>query len=123
MWWLMALALAAPAPGPAWAQRPFCGYGEGVAGLRQAQEALSRPVEGLLAGREAGLAIAGVLDGAHAAFARCGCPRLAETLAEPARMAESAASQASVSAVAETFRQTGLRIRLARQQLERDGCR
>lgn len=119
MWWLMALALA----GPAVAQRPFCDYGQGVNGLRWAQQALAAPVTGLVAGREAAREIAGALDTARAAFARCGCPRLAGMLEEPARMAEGAASHNAASAIAASFERIAVYAGLARQALERDGCR
>ncbi len=119
MWWLIALVLATPAA----AQRPFCDYGEGVNALRAAQQALAAPVTGLVAGREAALAIAAGLETARAAFARCGCPRLAGMLPEPVRMAEGAASHNAASAIRASFDQTAVHAGLAREALERDGCR
>ena len=119
MWWVIALALSAPAQ----AQRPFCDFGQGVAALRQAQHSLAAPIPGLVAGREAAQAIADSLDTAHTAFTRCGCWHLAEMLPEPARMAESATSHSAVSQIRATLENTALHINLARQALDRRGCR
>ncbi len=119
MWWLILLALL----GPAAAQRPRCDFGEGVTALRQAQQRLALPVTGLVAGRESAQAVADGLETARAAFTRCGCPRLAELLAETARNAEAAVSHASVGRILTTFQHTAFQADLARQALERNGCR
>jgi len=119
MWWLMLLALAAPAA----AQRPFCDFGEAVGGLRGAQLHLAAPGAGLLAGRAAAGEAAGALASAEASFGRCQCPRLAEMVGEAARWAEIATSQASAAEVSASIAQARFRAGLARQALERDGCR
>ena len=119
MWWLMVVALTAPAS----AQRPRCDFGTGVEALRDAQSRLAAPVAGLLAGREAGLTIAAVLDTARDRFVGCACPRLAEQVDEAARLAEQAGYEASAVRIAQTFAQAGFRTRLARQLLDGVGCR
>jgi hypothetical protein len=108
---------------PAAAQRPFCDFGEGVAALRQAQQGFSAPVSGLVAGREAAQAIANQLRMARTAFNRCGCPRMAEMLEPLERMAEAGVSQSAASQIRESFDQAGFHTRLARDALDRDGCR
>jgi hypothetical protein len=119
MWWLMLLALAGPAAGP----RPFCDFGQGVSGLRGAQRHLAAPSGGLLAGRAAAGEAAAALAGAEASFSRCQCPMLAELAGEAARWAEIATSQAMAAEVSASLAQAGFRTGLARQALERDGCR
>ena len=119
MWWLMLLALA----GPAAAQRPFCDFGEGVTGLRGAQQRLASPGAGLLAGRAAASDAAAMLARAETSFGRCLCPRLAELTGEAARWAEIAASQATAAEVSASLGQAGFRAGLARQAMDRDGCR
>lgn len=119
MWWLIALTLAAPAS----AQRPFCDFGTSVAALREAQIRLATPVTGLIHGREAGLAIAALLDTAGLGFTRCGCLRLAEQVGEAARLAEQSGYEASVARIADTFTQAGFRAQLTRQAMDSRGCR
>ena len=118
MWWLMLLALAAPAA----AQRPFCDLGEGVDGLRGAQRHLAAPGGGLLAGRAAAGEAAAALARAEASFRRCQCPRLAELAGVAARWAEIGASQAMAAEVSASIGHAAFRAGLARQALERDGC-
>jgi hypothetical protein len=119
MWWLMLLALA----GPAMAQRPYCDFGEGVTGLRGAQQRLAAPGAGLMASRAAAGEAATLLTRAEASFQRCQCPRLAELAGEAARWAEIAASQATGQEVSASITQAGFRAGLARQAMDRDGCR
>jgi hypothetical protein len=119
MWWLMLLALAAPAA----AQRPFCAFGEALGGLRVAQQRLVAPGAGLLAGRAAAAEAAQALASAEAGFSRCQCPHLAELAGEAARWAEIAAAQAVAAEVSAGIAQARFRAGLTQQALERDGCR
>lgn len=123
MWWLITLALATPVWAPAWAQRPFCDFGTGVAALRDAELRLAAPVTGLVEGRESGLAIATLLDTSQTRFIACGCPRLAERVNDAARLAEQAGYEASATRIATTFAQAAFRARQTRQALESTGCR
>jgi hypothetical protein len=119
MWWLMLLVLAAPAA----AQRPFCDFGQAVGGLRGAEQRLGAPGAGLLAGRAAAGEAAAALASAEGSFSRCQCPHLAELAGEAARGAEIAAAHALAAEVSASIAQARFRAGLARQALERDGCR
>ncbi len=120
MWWLIPLLLAAP---PAQAQRPRCDYGSGLAGLREARESFSRPLEGLMEGRERGLAIATTLRAAQGIFTGCGCPRLAELTGEAIGPAERAGNEANAAAIARAFENGRFRLGLAEEAAGRNGCR
>ena len=120
MWWLIPLLLAAA---PAQAQRPRCDYGSGLAGLRMAAQEFSRPLEGLLEGRERGLAIAGALRASQGIFTGCGCPRLAELTGETIGQAERAGNEATAAAISRSFELGRFRLGLAQEAADRNGCR
>jgi hypothetical protein len=103
--------------------RPYCGYGEGLAALREVAREAALPVPGIMEGRARGEAVVGALTGAAATFTGCGCPRLAELTREAVRVAQSAPSEASIARLSQVFGQVGFRTQLAREQSERAGCR
>jgi hypothetical protein len=103
--------------------RPYCGYGEGLAALREVTRDAARPVPGIMEGRASGEAMLRALSGAAATFTGCGCPRLAELTREAERVAQSAPSEASIARLSQVFGQVAFRTQLARDHSERAGCR
>ena len=103
--------------------RPYCGYGEGLAALRDVAREAALPVPGIVEGRARGEALVSTLSGAATTFTTCGCPRLAELTREALRVAQSAPSEASIARLSQVFGQVGFRTQLARDQSERAGCR
>jgi hypothetical protein len=103
--------------------RPYCGYGEGLAALREVAREAALPVPGIMEGRARGEAVVSALAGAAATFTACGCARLAELTQEAVRVAQSAPSEASIARLSQVFGQVGFRTRLVREQSERAGCR
>lgn len=107
---------------PAFAQWPRCGFGEGLAALREAERALAAPVTGLAAGREAAAAIHDHLRGAATVLADCACRRAAEDTAEAATLAETATAEHSAARIAAALERARFSLRLARERLGREGC-
>lgn len=103
--------------------RPHCGYGEGLAALREAAREAALPVPGIMEGRARGEAVVTTLTSAMATFNGCGCPRLAELTGEALRVAQSAPSEASIARLSQLFSQARFRMQLAREHAERAGCR
>jgi hypothetical protein len=121
---LVLIGLAAPAA----AQRPRCGFGEGLEALRMADQALAAalarqpPAAGLLAGREALQDAADRLRAAEARLAGCGCPRAAADAGDAATAAEQGQGEAGVPRQAAAMDRARFSIRLARERLDRAGC-
>jgi hypothetical protein len=103
--------------------RPYCGYGEGLAALREVAREAALPVPGILEGRARGEAVLRALSGAAATFTTCGCPRLVELTREAERVAQGAPSEASIARLSQVFGQVAFRTQLVREQSERAGCR
>ncbi|WP_431303908.1 hypothetical protein [Sediminicoccus sp. BL-A-41-H5] len=103
--------------------RPYCGYGEGLAALREVAREAALPVPGILEGRARGEAVLRSLSGAATTFTACGCPRLVELTREAERVAQSAPSEASIARLSQVFGQVAFRTQLAQEQSERAGCR
>ncbi|WP_149541064.1 hypothetical protein [Siccirubricoccus phaeus] len=118
----LSFALALLLAGPAAAQRPGCGFGEGLAALREAEARLHAPITGLLVGREAAAAAGRSLGLAAARFSGCGCPRAAEAAGEAGQLAEAAAGAAEVARLQPLLDRAGFSARLAREGLGRRGC-
>jgi hypothetical protein len=103
--------------------RPYCGFGEGLAALREVAREAALPVPGILEGRARGEAMLRALSGAATTFTGCGCPRLAELTREAERVGQSAPSEASIARLSAVFGQVAFRTQLARQHAEREACR
>jgi hypothetical protein len=119
---ILILAAAAPLLMAQGLPRPYCGYGEGRAALREVEREAARPVPGITQGRARGEAAVASLGGAVTIFTACGCPQLAELTREALSVAQSAPSEASIARLADVFAQTRFRAQLARQHSERVGC-
>jgi hypothetical protein len=103
--------------------RPYCGYGEGLAALREVAREAALPVPGIMEGRARGEVVVRALSSAAATFTGCGCARLAELTREAERVAQGAPSEASIARLSQLFSQVGFRTQLVREQAERAGCR
>lgn len=103
--------------------RANCGFGEGLAQLRDVEREAGLPVPGVLEGRARGERLLTALNGAARMFSGCGCPRLAEMTLEAVRVAESAPSESSIPRLAQVFGLVRFRAQLVREQTERQSCR
>jgi len=119
---ILILAAVAPLLMAQGLPRPYCGYGEGLAALREVEREAARPVPGITQGRARGEGAVASLGGAVTIFAACGCPQLAELTHEALSVAQNAPSEASIARLADIFTQTRFRTQLARQHSERAGC-
>ena len=120
---LILLALAPLLLAQSGLPRARCDYGLGVAALAEGRRLLARPPASIEDGRARGEAAMSRLRGAVPVFLGCGCPRLAEFTAEAAGLAAQLPSEASMGRLVQGFEQTRLRIEIAQQQMERQGCR
>jgi hypothetical protein len=120
---LLALLAAPPALAQSGLPRARCDFGAGVAALRESRALLARPPASIEDGRARGEDATSRLRGAVPVFLGCGCQRLAEFTAEAAGLAAQLPSEASMGRLIQGFEQTRLRIELAQQQMERQGCR
>ncbi len=119
---LLGLALLAA---PAAAQRSRCGYGDGLAALREAAatlDAAEARVGSLAEGRALAADAAGRLRAGAAVLAGCGCTRAAAEAETAAAVAERGISAAAANAALDALRQAGFRLSLLRERLGRDGC-
>jgi hypothetical protein len=103
--------------------RARCDYGVGVSALRDSARILARAPTSIEDGRARGDEAMSRLRGAVPVFLGCGCQRLAEFTAEAAGLAAQLPGEASMGRLILGFEQTRLRIELAQQQMERQGCR
>jgi hypothetical protein len=103
--------------------RARCDYGVGVGALRESARILARAPASIEDGRARGEEAMSRLRGAVPVFLGCGCQRLAEFTAEAAGLAAQLPGEASMGRLIQGFKQTRLRIELAQQQMERQGCR
>ena len=118
------LALALLLAGPAAAQAPRCGFGQGLEAMRGADRQLQAGVAAadLMPGRDAAEAAAAALAEAAGRFEGCGCHQAAELTREAAGLAEQARSEASTDRLGRALARARFSLGLARDRLDRRGC-
>jgi len=109
---------------PALAQRPGCGFGLGLAALRQAGSGLEAAARAasLLTGLDTAAAVAPVLADATSRLAGCGCARAAAEAGDAAGLAEQARSEATLDRLRATLDRARFFVSRARHRLDTRGC-
>ncbi len=121
-----ALILAALAPlllAQSGLPRAHCDYGAGREALREAERMARAAPADLLEGRERGELLTARLRAAVTLFLGCGCPMLAESVAEAAGLAAQLPAEAELVRMARGYEALRWRIAQARERMERQACR
>jgi hypothetical protein len=118
---LLALLFAAS---PAAAQRPACGFGLGLAGLRATESGLRQAgaAPDLAAARDRSQAAEQKLIEATTRLAGCGCPLTVDILQDARRLVEEARLVETLAALRQRLDRAGFALELARARLDRQGC-
>ncbi|MFN3447353.1 MAG: hypothetical protein ACK44F_01530 [Roseococcus sp.] len=103
--------------------RARCDFGAGREALRGAEELARAAPEDLLEGRARGERLTLRLREAVTVFLGCGCPLLAESVAEAAGLAAQLPGEADFARMARGVEALRGRIALARERMERQACR
>jgi len=118
---LLLVVLAAPAA----AQRPQCGFGLGLQALREADRALraGSVAPDLPAGRAAAEAAVAALKVSLGQFHGCGCAQVIQPVQDAAGLVEQASIETTTDRIRRVLERARFSLDLARQRLDREGCR